>query len=85
MIPRRTFAEANEKLYATQFSRRDSAGRCHLRNPAASKSLPRRASGGEMIVKPLDGHGGEGFLVTASERNIGAIFSNSNPIRNAAN
>ena len=31
--------------------------------------------GGEMIVKPLDGHGGEGvFLVTAKDRNLGAIL-----------
>jgi glutathione synthase len=31
--------------------------------------------GGEMIVKPLDGHGGEGvFLVHSSDRNLGAIL-----------
>jgi glutathione synthase len=31
--------------------------------------------GGEMIVKPLDGHGGEGvFLVTTKDRNLGAIL-----------
>ena len=31
--------------------------------------------GGEMIVKPLDGHGGEGvFLVQRGDRNLGAIL-----------
>ena len=31
--------------------------------------------GGQMIVKPLGGHGGEGvFLVSMGDRNLGAIL-----------
>jgi len=65
--------QANEKLYALNFP--------DLIPPTLVTyeiSLLRKfmaEQGGEMIVKPLDGHGGEGvFLVHAADRNLGAIL-----------
>src|SRR6266446_4975809 len=65
--------EANEKLYALNFP--DA-----IPPTIVTYEIPRLKSfladqGGEIIVKPLDGHGGEGvFLVTAIDRNLGAIL-----------
>lgn len=65
--------EANEKLYALNFP--DA-----IPQTIVTYEIPRLKSflaeqGGGMIVKPLDGHGGAGvFLVTATDRNLGAIL-----------
>jgi glutathione synthase len=65
--------EANEKLYALNFPGA-------IPPTVVTYEIPRlkyfmEEQGGEMIVKPLDGHGGEGvFLVTAADRNLGAIL-----------
>lgn len=65
--------EANEKLYSLNFP--DA-----IPQTIVTYEIPRLKSflaeqGGEMIVKPLDGHGGEGvFLVTAGDRNLGTIL-----------
>ncbi len=65
--------EANEKLYVLNFP--DA-----IPQTMVTYEIPRLKSflaeqGGEMIVKPLDGHGGEGvFLVTTGDRNLGAIL-----------
>ena len=79
--PRRTFVlndpaglrEANEKLYALNFP--------SLIPPTVVAYQIARLKefmidqGGEMIVKPLDGHGGEGvFFVHRGDRNLGAIL-----------
>jgi glutathione synthase len=65
--------QANEKLYALNFP--------DLIPPTLVTYEIRRLrqfmveQGGEMIVKPLDGHGGEGvFLVHSLDRNVGAIL-----------
>ena len=65
--------EANEKLYSLNFP--DA-----IPPTLVTYEIPRLRDfmadqGGEMIVKPLDGHGGEGvFLVGAGDRNLGAIL-----------
>jgi len=65
--------EANEKLYALNFP---SAIPPTLVTYQISQLKQFMAEmGGEMIVKPLDGHGGEGvFFVQAGDRNLGAIL-----------
>ena len=65
--------EANEKLYALNFPDAIPPTLVTYEIPRLKTFLDEQ--GGEMIVKPLDGHGGEGvFLVTAKDRNIGAIL-----------
>jgi len=65
--------EANEKLYALNFPGAIpptivSYETARLRHFMAEQ-------GGEMIVKPLDGHGGAGvFFVHTGDRNLGAIL-----------
>jgi glutathione synthase len=65
--------EANEKLYALNFPDAIPPTLVTYEIPRLKTFLAEQ--GGEMIVKPLDGHGGEGvFLVTTKDRNIGAIL-----------
>src|SRR5712672_452106 len=65
--------EANEKLYALNFPDAIPPTLVTYEIPRLKTFLAEQ--GGEMIVKPLDGHGGEGvFLVTTSDRNLGAIL-----------
>src|SRR5258708_17399627 len=65
--------EANEKLYALNFPDAIPPTLVTYEIPRLKSFLAEQ--GGEMIVKPLDGHGGEGgFLVTTSDRNLGAIL-----------
>jgi glutathione synthase len=65
--------EANEKLYALNFPGA-------IPPTVVTYSIPRlkkfmEEQGGEMIVKPLDGHGGESvFLAHAADRNLNAIL-----------
>jgi glutathione synthase len=65
--------EANEKLYALNFPGA-------IPPTIVTYSIPRlkkfmEEQGGEMIVKPLDGHGGESvFLAHAADRNLNAIL-----------
>lgn len=64
---------ANEKLYALQFP--DLMGETLVtRSPDEMRSFL-AAMGGEMIVKPLDGKGGEGiFHVVKGDRNLSSIL-----------
>jgi glutathione synthase len=65
--------EANEKLYALNFPDAIPPTLVTYEIPRLKTFLDEQ--GGEMIVKPLDGHGGEGvFLVTTKDRNLGAIL-----------
>ena len=65
--------EANEKLYALNFPEVIPPTLVTYELPRLRQFLGEQ--GGEMIVKPLDGHGGEGvFLVGAGDRNLGAIL-----------
>ncbi len=65
--------EANEKLYALNFPDAIPPTLVTYEIPRLKTFLDEQ--GGEMIVKPLDGHGGEGvFLVTTKDRNIGTIL-----------
>ncbi|HEY6419897.1 MAG TPA: glutathione synthase [Candidatus Binataceae bacterium] len=65
--------EANEKLYALNFP--GAIPPTMVTYEIARLRQFMTEQGGEMIVKPLDGHGGEGvFLVTAGDRNLGAIL-----------
>ena len=65
--------EANEKLYALNFPGA-------IPPTVVSQDLARlkkfmAEQGGQMIVKPLDGHGGESvFLASADDRNLNAIL-----------
>jgi glutathione synthase len=65
--------EANEKLYALNFPGA-------IPPTVVTYEIPRlkgfmEEQGGEMIVKPLDGHGGEGvFLARTDDRNLNAIL-----------
>src|ERR1700689_5415180 len=65
--------EANEKLYALNFPQA-------IPPTLVSQNIARlknfmAAQGGQMIVKPLDGHGGESvFLASASDRNLNPIL-----------
>ena len=65
--------EANEKLYSLNFPDAIPPTLVTYEIPRLKAFLADQ--GGEMIVKPLDGHGGEGvFLVTRTDRNLGAIL-----------
>ncbi len=65
--------EANEKLYALNFPDAIPPTLVTYEVPLLKKFL--HEQGGEMIVKPLDGHGGAGvFLVGEKDRNLGAIL-----------
>src|SRR5258708_30323531 len=65
--------EANEKLYSLNFPDAIPPTLVTYEIPKLKAFLAEQ--GGEMIVKPLDGHGGEGvFLATAKDRNLGAIL-----------
>ena len=65
--------EANEKLYSLNFPDAIPPTLVTYEIPRLKTFLAEQ--GGEMIVKPLDGHGGEGvFLATAKDRNLGAIL-----------
>ena len=65
--------EANEKLYSLNFPDAIPPTLVTYEIPRLKSFLDEQ--GGEMIVKPLDGHGGEGvFLVTTKDRNLGAIL-----------
>jgi glutathione synthase len=79
--PRRTFVlnnpaglrEANEKLYSLNFP--EVIPPTLVTYEIARLRRFMAEQGGEMIVKPLDGHGGEGvFLVGTGDRNLGAIL-----------
>jgi glutathione synthase len=65
--------EANEKLYTLNFPE-------VIPPTIVTSSIPRlkgflEEQGGEMIVKPLDGHGGEGvFLASRTDRNLNGIL-----------
>jgi glutathione synthase len=64
--------EANEKLYALNFP--GAIPPTLVTYDIVRLKQFMTEQGGEMIVKPLDGHGGEGvFLVGARDRNLGAI------------
>jgi glutathione synthase len=65
--------EANEKLYALNFP--GAIPPTIVTYDIARLKKFMADQGGEMIVKPLDGHGGEGvFLASASDRNLNAIL-----------
>ena len=65
--------EANEKLYSLNFPDAIPPTLVTYEIPKLKAFLDEQ--GGEMIVKPLDGHGGEGvFLATSKDRNLGAIL-----------
>jgi glutathione synthase len=65
--------EANEKLYALNFPAAIPPTLVTYEIARLKEFMMRL--GGEMIVKPLDGHGGEGvFLARAGDRNLGAIL-----------
>jgi glutathione synthase len=65
--------EANEKLYALNFPGAIPPTIVTYEIARLKKFMADQ--GGEMIVKPLDGHGGEGvFLASASDRNLNAIL-----------
>ncbi len=65
--------EANEKLYALNFPGAIPPTLVTYETARLRKFMAEQ--GGEMIVKPLDGHGGEGiFFVHVSDRNLGAIL-----------
>ncbi|HSU90814.1 MAG TPA: glutathione synthase [Sporolactobacillaceae bacterium] len=69
----RGLREANEKLYALNFP--DAIPPTIVTYEILRLKSFLAEQGGEMIVKPLDGHGGEGvFLVTTTDRNLGAIL-----------
>jgi glutathione synthase len=79
--PRRTFVlnhpaglrEANEKLYALNFP--DAIPPTLVTYEISRLKQFMEEQGGEMIVKPLDGHGGEGvFHAQARDRNLNAIL-----------
>ena len=67
---------ANEKLYALHFSEL-MAETIVTRHIAELREFMEKM-GGEMVVKPLDGRGGEGvFHVSAGDRNQGSILEQS--------
>lgn len=79
--PHRTFVlnhpaglrEANEKLYALNFP--GAIPPTLVTYDIARLKQFMNEQGGEMIVKPLDGHGGEGvFHANARDRNLNAIL-----------
>ena len=65
--------EANEKLYALNFPGAIPPTVVTYEIPRLKRFMEEQ--GGEMIVKPLDGHGGEGiFLAHTRDRNLNAIL-----------
>src|ERR1700691_960129 len=65
--------EANEKLYSLNFPDAIPPTLVTYETPRLNSLLGE--PGGEMIVKPLDGYGGDGvFLATSKDRNLGAIL-----------
>jgi glutathione synthase len=65
--------QANEKLYALNFP--EVIPPTMVTYEIARLRAFMHEQGGQMIVKPLGGHGGEGvFLVAAGDRNLGAIL-----------
>jgi glutathione synthase len=65
--------EANEKLYALNFPDAIPPTIVTYEIPRLKQFMAEQ--GGEMIVKPLDGHGGEGvFHAQSSDRNLNAIL-----------
>jgi glutathione synthase len=65
--------EANEKLYALNFPGAIPPTIVTYEIPRLKRFMEEQ--GGEMIVKPLDGHGGEGvFHAHAADRNLNAIL-----------
>ena len=79
--PRRTFVmnspsglrEANEKLYALNFP--GAIPPTMVTYEIARLKQFMKDQGGEMIVKPLDGHGGESvFLARSDDRNLNPIL-----------
>ena len=65
--------EANEKLYALNFP--DAIPPTLVSQDLARLKKFMAEQGGQMIVKPLDGHGGESvFLASADDRNLNAIL-----------
>jgi glutathione synthase len=65
--------EANEKLYALNFPGAIPPTLVTYEIPRLKRFMEEQ--GGEMIVKPLDGHGGEGvFHARAGDRNLNAIL-----------
>jgi len=65
--------EANEKLYALNFPEAIPPTLVTYEIARLKEFLA--AEGGEMIVKPLDGHGGEGvFHARSGDRNLNAIL-----------
>jgi glutathione synthase len=81
LVDRRTFIlnhpaglrEANEKLYALNFP--DAIPPTIVTYEIARLKQFMVEQGGEMIVKPLDGHGGEGvFHAHRDDRNLNAIL-----------
>ena len=65
--------EANEKLYALNFPGAIPPTVVTYEIPRLKRFM--QDQGGEMIVKPLDGHGGEGvFHAHAGDRNLNAIL-----------
>ena len=66
----------NEKLFATQFADLMPATRVSRRIATLKAFMAEQ--GGQMIVKPLDGKGGEGiFHVLADDRNLNSILEQS--------
>ena len=65
--------EANEKLYALNFPGAIPPTVVTYEIPRLKRFMEEQ--GGKMIVKPLDGHGGEGiFLAHTRDRNLNAIL-----------
>ncbi len=66
----------NEKLLAQQFAHLMPATRVTRQIPELLEFMNQR--GGQMIVKPLDGKGGEGiFHLTSDDRNLNSILEQS--------
>ncbi len=65
--------EANEKLYALNFP--SVIPPTLVTYEIARLKVFMEEQGGEMVVKPLDGHGGEGvFVLSRGDRNLNAIL-----------
>jgi len=65
--------EANEKLYALNFP--DAIPPTLVTEDKKRLSAFMEEQGGDIVVKPLDGHGGNGvFVVSKGDRNVNAIF-----------
>ncbi len=65
--------EANEKLYQLNFPAVIPPTLVTYENARLKRFMEEQ--GGEMVIKPLDGHGGEGvFVLTRGDRNLNAIL-----------